>query len=1148
MGLRFCLGGSGSGKSTTIYQEIIQRSMEHPEEDFLVIVPDQFTMQTQKELCGLHPRGGIMNIDVLSFSRLAHRIFDEVYVEDKTVLDDTGKNLVIRSVAAKKLDQLKVIGGQLKKAGYVHEVKSVISEFMQYDIQLADLHQMIEYGSSHGQLKAKLKDLAVLYEGFLDFIKDTYVTTEETLDILRGVLARSSLIRRSTVVIDGFTGFTPVQNKLLAEILRLSRDVIVVLVLDPRENPYVCDGAHKLFYLTKKTIASLTKLADEVSSPLREDTIIREPVVRRYQDNEELAHLERNLFRYGFKPFEKKTKHIHLFAARNPKQEAQKVCLSIRRLLREEDYCFRDIAVVTGAPREYAGVMAEECKRYGIPYFLDQNLGLMFHPMIHAILGAMEVLRYGFSYDSVFHYLRSGLNDLTFDEIDALDGYVRSLGIRGQKSYENPFVRRPAGIKDEEFASLLAKLNPMREKLMNGLRPLLVLEGENSGTAYVDAVYEFCVAGRLQAKLEEYAVQFEKEGESARAKEYRQVYRVIMDLLHQIHELLGAQRVSLGDFTEILAAGFSELKVSTIPPEVDQIVIGDIERTRLKKIKALFFIGVNDGTIPKGGTGGGLISDLDREFLAEGGYEMAPARREQMFTQKLYLYMNMTKPTQNLFLSYCGTDRAGKALRPSYLIEEMRRLFPLLETETMKESEIASCVETKQDGYDDLAGLLCSYAAGTLNKDQEELSDFFDIIKLYCEDEKVLAMVHAAFMEYRPDPLSVMTAKAIYGDVIRGSVSRLEQYAGCSFAHFVKYGLQLSPDEQFSFESVDMGTIFHDMLARFCAFLNERGESLLTFQREVMEEFTEKTLEEVAVQYGGTVLYSSARNAYMIRRMERILKRTFLALQYQLKKGQFEPAHFEVPFEITKKLLSDSESRMRMIGRIDRIDKVMRDGNTYLKIMDYKSGNSQFDPVSLYYGTQLQLAVYLHAAMLMENKEHRGKDGKVIPAAILYYHVQDPFVKREKGKESDEALEAERMEALRMDGMVNAQEECIRLLDSSFGEHSDVIPVDRKKSGGYTAASKVADTSSFEVLSDFAGQKMAELGTEIAQGRIEVDPYERGGKNACTYCEFSSICKYDEKIPGYHMRKLDTMTWEEAMEKMAKAVIDRTDQEISTGE
>lgn len=1138
MGLRFCLGKSGSGKSTLIYQEMIQRSLEHEDEDFLILVPDQFTMQNQKEFCEMHPNGGIMNIDVLSFSRLAHRIFDEVYVEDKTVLDDTGKNLIIRSVAAKKEEELAIIGSQLKKIGYVHEVKSMISEFMQYNIGLPELEKMIAYGEGHGQLHGKLKDLAVVYAGFLEYIKETYVTTEESLDILRGVLHKSALIRRSTIVLDGFTGFTPVQNKLIQEMMGLCKELVVVLDIDPRENPYVVDGEHKLFYLTKKTIASLTRLAQEAGVERLQDTIIREPVARRYENNESLAHLEQNLFRYPIAVYEQEAENIQLFAARNPKEEVQKTCLTIRRLLREKGYCYRDVAVITGSLEQYGSLLEEECRRYDIPYFMDQNLGLMFHPMIHFILGALEVVRYDFTYDSVFHFLRCGLCDLAMEEIDLLENYVKSLGIRGKKAYIEPFVRRPLSLTEEEVAPALSALNEMRKQVVSSLEPLFQLGKESKGTAFIDAVYEFCVSNHLQEKMEQFEDQFEAQNQLARAKEYRQVYRVVMDLLHQMHELLGSQEMDLKEFVEILTAGFSELQVSTIPPNIDQIVIGDMERTRLKKIKALFFLGVNDGIIPKSGGKGGLISDLDREFLTGCGYEMAPTKRAQMFTQRLYLYMNMTKPSEKLYLSYSQTDNNGKAIRPSYLMDDVKHIFPKLEVQVFDFADIESCVETRLDGYDDLANLLGSYAAGGMEGKEAQKKAFYEYIRLYQGDERVMNMVEAAFYEYHPSLLSQKTAQAIYSQVLRNSVSRLEQYAGCAYAHFAKYGLKLQPDEEFTFESVDMGTIFHEMLSRFCAFLEKRGESLLTFDKETMEQFTRETLEEVAVQYGGTVLYSSARNAFIIKRMERILNRTFLTLQYQLKKGSFVPSAFEVPFEIVKELPLQKDKRMSIIGRIDRIDKVEKDGNTYLKIMDYKSGNNKFDPVSLYYGTQMQLAVYLHAAVLMEKaeKERKGESGEVIPAAILYYHMNDPFVKRSEEQMSEDQVEAERRDALRMDGLVNEEEECINLLDASFDLHSDVIPVDRQKKGGYTKASKIAAVKDFEVISAYVEQKMGSIGEEILEGKMAVEPYEYGDRSACTYCQFASMCKYDEKIPGYEKRQLDAMSSEEAMEKMREAV------------
>lgn len=1140
MGLRFCLGGSGSGKSTMIYKEIIKRSMEHEEEEFLIIVPDQFTMQTQKELCSLHPTKGIMNIDVLSFSRLAHRIFEEIYVEEKTVLDDTGKNLIIRNVAANEEEKLRFMGNKLKKIGYVHEVKSMISEFMQYGIGKEELLKIMEYVKNNGQLYAKLQDLYVVYDGFLEEIKESYITTEETLDILRGVLHKSQLMKRATVVFDGFTGFTPVQNRLIQEILRLSKEVIVTLVFDTRENPYVLDGEHKLFYLTKKTIASLTKLSEEVEVERFDDILLRDEVMMRYKENPCLSHLERNLFRYPFTKYEEDVTALTVLAAQNPRMEIQKVCLEIKRLLREENYYYRDIAIVAGSLEEYGNLLETECKRYQIPYFLDQNLGLMFHPMIHFLLGALDVIRYRFSYESVFGYLRNGLADITMEETDRLENYVKSLGIRGKSAYENAFVRRTDRMKEEEDAAkALEALNQTREALIESLKPLLTLGECESGTRYIDALYEFCVQNRLFEKMQQMTEAFEERNELARAKEYGQVYRVVMDLFDQIHELLGTKELKLSDFIEILTAGFSELKVSTIPPNIDQIVVGDIERTRLKNIRALFFIGVNDGFIPKSSGKGGYISDLDREFLLGSGYEMAPTLRAQMFTQKLYLYMNVTKPTDKLYIAYSKVDNSGKSVRPSYLINELKNLYPKLKIQSVDMTDLYQCVESKQDGYDDLAVLLGRYASGQLDADEKRKREFFDFLKLYKSDTWVKDFVDAAFYEYKPTNLSSETAKLIYGNVLYNSVSRLEKFAGCAYAHFVKYGLKLQPEEAFSFESVDMGTVFHDVIARFCAYLRTQGESLLTFTKETMEEFTHKTLEEVAALYGGTVLYDSARNAFIIKRMERILNRTFMTLQYQLKKGLFEPAAFEIPFELVRNLgIHKGKMQMNVTGRIDRIDKVEKDGNTYIKVIDYKSGNSKFDPVALYYGTQMQLAVYLNAAVAMEKaqKEQRGEKGEVIPTAILYYHMQDPFVERTEEKMSFEEIEAKRKDALRMDGLVNADDTCIEFLDSAFEQRSDVIPVERKKSGGYSSTSKIAEQIEFDIISEFVEQKMDQLAGEMLSGQKEISPYEQSGKTACTFCEFASICKYDEKIPGFEKREFDKMSDEEAMEKIRAKV------------
>ena len=406
MGLRFYIGASGSGKSHQLYEHIIEEAGRNPHRNYLIVVPDQFTMQTQLDMVRKSPNKGIMNIDVLSFGRLSHRIFAEVGGNDKPVLDDTGKSLVLRSVAAGLEDNLSVMKRNIKKIGYIHEVKSALSEFMQYGLGIKEVEKLTQYASQRGALFYKLKDLQILYDGFLKYIQDKYITTEETLDLLRYSLPKSEIVKDSVIVFDGFTGFTPVQNKVIQQLMTLASEVIMTITMDTREDAYLLDGEQKLFHLSKKTIHDLTKLAKEAGVQREEDVIIKEPVVYRYRNNPGLAHLEKELFRYPYQVYEKDQDAIQMFEATNPKEELRQVCLAIKKLIRTKDYCYRDIAVVTGDMERYGFLAKEEFEKFEIPYFLDQTNKLVLNPFVEFIRSALLVVIQDYSYDILYNNLR----------------------------------------------------------------------------------------------------------------------------------------------------------------------------------------------------------------------------------------------------------------------------------------------------------------------------------------------------------------------------------------------------------------------------------------------------------------------------------------------------------------------------------------------------------------------------------------------------------------------------------------------------------------------------------------------------------------------------------------------------------------------
>lgn len=1138
MSLRFYFGPSGSGKSHRIYEEIMQRAAQEPGRNFLIIVPDQFTMQTQKDLVMRSDRGGILNIDVLSFGRLSHRILEEVGTKEMPVLDDTGKSLVLQKIAADLKEQLPAMGSLLHKQGYIHEVKSAISEFMQYGISTQDMDKLIASAEKRGALAMKLRDLKTLYRGFQDYIRDHFITTEETLDVLRRSLVKSKILPDSVVVFDGFTGFTPIQNRLIQELMRVCEETIVTVTIGEEEDPYQMDGEQKLFHLSKKTVADLVKLAAEAEVTRGEDVFVKGGP-NRFTEAPALCYLEQNLFRYQYEPYTEKQCEIRMFEALSPREEVHQTALYIRKLIREEGLTYRDIAVVIGDLEGYASYVETEFGQLEIPCFLDRTRGIVLNPMIEYIKSALQLYIRDFSYDTVFHFLRSGMADISREEIDELENYVIRTGARGYRTYSRLFTRKTeemqqgSGQEDTERAEeTMERLNRIRQQFADTVEILHMAPRAKAGE-YVDHLYDFLEQNQVQQKLLNYQQQFEQEGDLAKAREYAQIYRLVMDLLDQIYELLGEEEISLQEFADILEAGFGEITVGTIPQNVDRIVVGDMERTRLKQVKVLFFLGVNDGNIPKNASKGGIISDMDREFLIESGTEMAPSPRQQMYIQRLYLYLNMTKPSERLYLSYAKVNSDGKGIRPSYLIDTVRKLFPQLAVEYPQNRSRLEQIEGRQEGARYLAEELREYADGTLR--EEERQDFYLMYRAYEADpEGRDRLTAAAFRRYKESGLSRIVARALYGRQLENSVSRLETYAACACRHFLQYGLSLQEREEFGFEVSDMGNVYHAVLENFAGKLAESGRTWWDFDENFATQAIKEAVEGYAATYGETVLYSSARNEYAITRMSRILTRTVLTLQQHLKQGSFQPDDYELSFRFAEDLDSihvdlSEEEKMHLQGRIDRIDVSEDAEHVYVKVIDYKSGNKKFDLAALYYGLQLQLVVYMNAAMELESRKHPDKE--IVPAALLYYHIDDPTIETPV-ELTQEQINEEILTKLRMNGVVNSDPAVVERLDRFLQDKSKVIPVEKKKDGSFSARSGILSREELHVVSAYVDTKIRQIGREILDGKIAANPYEKGNEEACTYCAYKKVCGFDGSIPGYEKRQLEDLDKQTLMQRM----------------
>lgn len=1134
MSLQLILGGSGSGKTSYLYKQIIEASIEHPDRPYLILVPEQFTMQAQKDIVALHPRHGTMNIDVVSFQRLAYRVFEELAVESLEVLDDMGKSMVLRKVAASHRRELVFFSGHLNQTGFVNQLKSMLSEFYQYGITPQILTEMAPLAKTP-LLKQKLADFAVVFQGFQDYIAGHFITTEEVLDVLCKVVPQSRMLADSVIAFDGYTGFTPVQYRLLELFLIHCRQVAVTVTADASTPVYEPLGMQNLFHMSSNLVRRLTRLAADHEVNKLEDIWLKERPAYRFAACQELDYLERQLFRYRRGQYDGEPGNsLELYQGTNPAGEIGYVVHRIQELVKDQGFRYRDIAVITGDLAGYGKEITHQFEQQQIPHFMDDKKTILDNPMVELIRSALEVVRRDFSYETVFRYLRTGLVSGDREMTDRMENYVLALGIRGYKRWNETWEQVPRG-----GANLnLVELNAFRETVMAPLFAMREAFADKEITVggMTEAVNGLLLAGGIEEKMIAYQTYFQGIQEFRLAKEYGQVYGLVGELLERLAALLGNEKVSRKEFLEILDAGFAEIKVGVIPATVDRVVVGDITRTRLAHIKVLFFVGVNDGIVPARKDSGSLLTDQEREFFGQNQLELAPTAREDSFIQRFYLYLMMTKPSHRLILSWAGVGADGKSRRASYLIGELQGMYPGLRVKAADSEpvrNIYSVQEAKQQMIAGLRGFGEMPSGDGRNRFLELYRWFFDSEE-YRED--VEKLVDAAFYVYEKQGIGHAVAQALYGQVVSGSVTRLEQYAACAYGHFLKYGLELMERQRYELAAADIGNLFHDSIDLCFSRMKEEGRDWKTVTDAERRTLVQTCVKQVTEEYGNTILHSSSRNAYLARRVEHITQRTVWALQQQIVKGDFVPVGFEVAFSAADDLramkiaLSEEES-LHLRGRIDRMD-ICEDGTqVYVKIIDYKSGSTTFDLAALYYGLQLQLVVYMDAVMEITEREHPGKE--VIPAGILYYNIQDPVIQKE-GNPTPEEVDAEILKRLRMSGLVNSELEVIRHMDRSIQKESDIIPVVLKDGDVQEAKSSVANRERFEKLREYVHGRLKTAGQEILKGEIGAEPYKNGPRTACDYCPYHAVCGFDKKTAGYEYRKLKSKKSEEIWEELCQ--------------
>lgn len=1118
MSVRFLLGASGSGKSRQIYNEIIQASIKEPERNFYLIVPEQYTMEAQRELVTMHPAGGMMNIDAIGMNRLAYRVFDELGISTGQVLEDFGKSMLIKKILCEQQDTLHVYGSYYDKLGFVDEMKSMMSEIFQYNIKQDTIDEIMEQIPEDSVVAGKMQDIRHIYEEFEAFAGERYIVAEQLVELLTRHVGQSKLVCGSSLYFDGFTGFTPVQLELVEKLMACADNLTFSFTLDDRDQKYEHIKDYELFYLTKTTIKKLTEAAAAAGVEIESPVVLPGTINYRLGENRELFFLERNLFRSPYQKWKQPLERIHLTATGDAQDEIVFVASTIRRLVREKGYRYKDIAIVAGDLEQASHIYERVMDEYEIPVFIDANACLKANPCAETIRSVLAVLTDDFSYDSVFRFLKAGMTDLSFEDIELLENYALKRGVRGYSRWnravsENYEKTSPVNVEEIRQAFM---------KMFGDIRKAFA-DKKAATKDYVEALYDFLLQIHMYEKLEARKNELYEENRINEGDAYGQIFEKTVRLFDKIAELLGDTKMSVKEFYEIMDTGLSDIEVGVVPPTVDRVLIGDITRSRLNHIKVLFFTSVNDGIVPKTPKKGRILSDRDRDILSDCGLELAPSDKQNSYIEQFYIYTILTKPSDHLYISYHKLSASLESMRPSYLLGRISNIFPSLQAE---EYDAASCMPDTVNRS--LRRILRA----------EDSEDAESRILTRILTEKGFAGELTAIYKGRTyrnvaEQLPPETIALLYGRYLHASVSKLELYARCGFAYFLKYGLRLKEREMYQVDVRNVGVILHSVMeGLFKQVRDTRNNDWENFPEDERMLMVTELVNRAAEEAAGDFFEDNARNAYMLQMIERMAQTSAGMLQKHIRLGSMKPGMLEKTFDSAKDEVGSylfelpNQIRMSINGKIDRVDVEEEDGTVYIKVIDYKSSARKLSLEEVLNGEQLQLVTYSAIAYEIEKMIYHDKDIQV--AGLLYYSFDDPVIEIESSEidtdteqpefSDQEKLDAERMEKMKLQGFVNESPAVIQKMDYTCNQS---LPVKLDKNGDIKKSENVVSADQIRMIMELTRENIEELGSQIAEGKIAIEPYKNKSNTGCDYCEFKNICHFDVKNGGNQYRRPD---------------------------
>lgn len=1092
MSLRLIYGKSGTGKSEQILKEI--SNLIENEEKVYIITPEQFSFTLETKLLETIKGESVINAEVLTFNRMAHRVKSEVGGVTKTDLSSYGKSMIIYDILDKSKKELKLLG---KSAKNVDIITRLINELKTHWVELKDIEKVIE-SEQDIYLKSKLQDILCIYKKFEERIKNNFIDENDTLTILANQLPYTNMFENTIIYIDEFVGFTPQEYKVILELLKVAKQVNITICTDS-----LLESKNKendIFYTNKKTVSKIINLANNNGIQIENPVYLNK--CYRFK-NDELKHLEENLYKTPYKKYAGEVKNINLFLSSNPYSEIEHIAGKIVELVRDDGLRYKDISIITKNLDDYASLAKAIFAKYDIPIFIDKKKDLSQDILIKYVLAILEIFARNWDYEAVINYVKLGFCDITDEEIFKVENYARRWGIKYNKWYS----------KDWTIGEDIVDLNRIRKLIV---KPLLNfknnLEGKKTVKQITRILYQFLIHNNIQEKLTSKAEQLENSEEIK--SEYIASWNLLMEILDEIVLIFGDDEISFEKYAQTLKIAFSENNLGAIPASIDQVVIGDVNRSRSKKTKVIFIIGLNDGVFPSTNREEGLINDTDREILKDKGITLAKTTKENIYEENFNIYKAFTTAEQSLYLSYSGSSSDGNALKPSTLIYKIKKIFNNLQekSDIIKRENI---ITNKKATFELLLTNLRDF-----NEGKEISSIWFDVYKIYSNDsewkEKLEKSIKAQNYTNQPEKITKENLEKMYGDTIFTSISRLEQYRKCPFSFYLKYGLNINEKDTFQIQSIDTGTFMHDTIDSFFGKVQDENINIKEITDEKLEKIVKEIIEEKLKLNKNYIFTSSAKFRTLTARLIRVLIKSMKYIVESIRKSDFEILGHEIEFgkvgeypAIEIKL--DDGKKVEITGKIDRVDVLKTEDGQYVRIIDYKSSVKDIDLDEVMAGLQIQLLTYMDAITKIED---------FMPAGILYFNLIEPVIKANRNT-TDKDIEEQIRKQFKMRGIVLSDINIVKKMDKDLEKGaSNIVPVYIDSKGNISGAkSSSANIDEFNKLQEYTIKTLKEISKEIFEGNIDIKPYYKNTKTGCDYCGYKAICGFNTSNNKYNYIK-----------------------------